>query len=37
VVNGDSHSIPKKAVNIPTRPSVDSLLDELDISLSSKR
>ncbi|KAF0766838.1 paxillin-like isoform X6 [Aphis craccivora] len=36
LTNGDSYSIPKKTVNIPTRPSVDSLLDELDSSLSSK-
>ncbi|XP_008182343.1 paxillin isoform X5 [Acyrthosiphon pisum] len=36
LVNGDSYSIPTKTVNIPTRPSVDSLLDELDTSLSSK-
>lgn len=37
MVNGDSYSIPTKTVNIPTRPSMDSLLDELDTSLSSKR
>ncbi|XP_026807862.1 paxillin-like isoform X6 [Rhopalosiphum maidis] len=36
LANGDSYSIPKKTANIPTRPSVDSLLDELDSSLSSK-
>ncbi|KAL5233519.1 hypothetical protein ACI65C_000929 [Semiaphis heraclei] len=36
LVNGDSYSIPTKTVNIPTRPSMDSLLDELDTSLSSK-
>ncbi|VVC41958.1 Hypothetical protein CINCED_3A007962 [Cinara cedri] len=35
-VNGDSYSIPKKTSKIPTRPSVDSLLDELDSSISSK-
>lgn len=37
MVNGDSYSAPTKTANIPTRPSMDSLLDELDTSLSSKR
>ncbi|XP_022182903.1 paxillin-like isoform X6 [Myzus persicae] len=36
LVNGDSYSAPTKTANIPTRPSMDSLLDELDTSLSSK-
>lgn len=37
VVNGDSYSNSMKTSYIPTRPSVDSLIDELDSSISSAK